>query len=107
VPVPTTTLVYVDDHAPPAEVPLPAGYRRVWRGALCPGDLCLSRGELLHCNRVVWVRLRPKELALTADMLACVVRFGAPCDVECSRCRVRAAEVGWEVCRGCRQALRR
>ena len=78
------------------EVELPAGYRRVWRGALKPGDLHL------HCTAsspgaAVWVPVRlpsPEEVRRDdpyskADWIACVIRPGeGEVDRTCERCQV-------------------
>lgn len=72
------------------EVELPTGYRRVWQGAVCPGDLYLHRTLLLYDDVVRWVPIDDpeKETYDQADAFTCLIRRGAFVDDGCEKCKV-------------------
>lgn len=88
------------------EVELPEGWRRVWRGAVKPGDRWLNRLVLLHDGIAAWEDV---ELPLDtfdrkngADSFCCLIRRGdGDVDLPCERCEFRVREVGKRFCWKC------
>jgi hypothetical protein len=90
------------------DVDLPAGYHRVFSGALKPGDLYLHLGELRQ-GRTVWHPVKLDDpLRMTAGWYTCVIRPGdTPAQEACERCGCEARAHGQRYCRGCAKAILR
>lgn len=112
-----TTHILLDECSPRervVEVPLPEGYRRVYRGALVEGDLFLHLGHIDQ-GRVVWepvvlptrAAVRREQPYSTAGWYACVIRRGEPVDEPCERCRVAPREDGCRYCVTCRREVKK
>ncbi len=90
-----------DADARVARVELPPGYRRVWRGWVKPGDLCLSR-SILQTGQVEWIKARWR---MDAECYTCLIRQDAPVDTPCKMCAVNRALIGQHYCRSCRKEV--
>jgi hypothetical protein len=88
------------------EVDPPAGYHRVFSGALKPGDLYLSCTAAV-AGQVVWMPVKLNDpLRRTAGWYTCVIRKGAvPAQEACERCGCEAKVFGHRYCRGCAQRV--
>ncbi len=91
------------------EVELPDGYRRVFRGALKPGDLFLN--ARLAPDVIQWEPLKKlpsmsdamrDEINSTAKWFACLIRCdGGEVDIPCERCEVEPRRGKNRFCTGC------
>jgi len=78
------------------QVEFPDGYRRVFFGALCPGDLYLNC-VLISDGIVKWEipempsdrEVRKHAPNSTAEWFACLVRRGSEVTPVCERCKVK------------------
>ena len=84
-------------------VELPDGYRRVWVGAVLPGDLYLDVQQAKE-GAVRWVYVT--KPAPGAHWYACLIRRGLASDPPCERCEVEARRFGLRYCRTCIRVLR-
>lgn len=100
-----------------ASVELPEGWRRVWTGALKPGDRYLNRTAMLEkedWQEIPWVDLDYEEAMndeLTrrngAMLFECLIRRGAPVEEACERCEVAPRHGRNRFCSGCCWVVRR
>jgi hypothetical protein len=90
------------------DVDLPAGFVRVFSGALKPGDLYLHLGELRR-GPFIWRPVRLDDpLRTTAGWYTCVIRPGTrPAQETCERCGCEARVHGQRYCRGCAKVILR
>lgn len=96
------------------EVELPAGFRRVWRGALCPGDLSLdmkaAREGVIRWDPVripTRRQMRKRCRYAHAHWFACLIRRGqGEVDKTCEECETSAAPFGDRYCLLCQVKLR-
>lgn len=101
-----------DDDLDIVDVDLPEGYRRVWRGAVKPGDLYLAVGEIRE-GRELWldVHYDGHDLAQVAGEFLCLIRpdlhRGEPPDLECEMCEVAPRLRRHRYCRHCIRDIRR
>lgn len=104
-----TTRVWLDGwgSGSPVAVEMPHGYRRVFRGAVRPGDLWLDR-LAFRAGHVRWCRIEdgPYRLdspANKAEYYTCLVRNdGGPCpDEPCWRCEALPKHYGCRFCVAC------
>jgi hypothetical protein len=95
------------------DVQLPEGCRRVWTGALCPGDMYLHCGKALD-GLTEWLpvdlptasEVRRGDPYSAAHWYALVIRRGTDSPQKaCERCEVEPALVGYRFCRGCCRAV--
>lgn len=91
------------------EVAPPEGFRRVFRGALCPGDMYLHAALALD-GVITWVPLEsmPTEAEVrsgapytAAHWFACLIRRGHPVDLPCERCECKGRKPGHRFCCDC------
>lgn len=101
------TRVWLDGwgHGSPVTVEMPANYRRVYSGAVRPGDLCLDRLAFKLAGVVAWVPVETDQRwpYTRADVYSCVIRNdGGPCpEVPCEACGAAAKRPGYRYCREC------
>jgi hypothetical protein len=87
----------------PVAVELPVGWRRVWRGAVLPSDLCLNMRRFRYDRLVQWQRPPTPTIGnLTAERFDCIIRCGEPVDKACERCAAAPAfeKRYCQLCRG-------
>jgi len=91
------------------EVEFPEGYRRVFFGALCPGDIYLNC-VLINDGIVVWEHLdkfptyeemRKHAPNSSAEWFACLIRRGSDVTPVCERCEVKPRAGRNRFCVGC------
>lgn len=95
-------------------VELPKGYRRVWRGALCPGDLSLNMQaarEGFICWDPVKIptrrQMRKRCMWAHANWFACLIRVGqGEVDKTCEECETAPAPFDHRYCVLCQVKLR-
>jgi hypothetical protein len=91
-----------------ATVELPPGYRRVWQGAIKPGDLYLNCTLILK-GQTRWERAPYQDTGTpgSAESYACLIRpeRGLGPDHECERCGVFQSVDGERFCEVCRKIL--
>lgn len=97
------------------DVDVPEGWRRVWRGALKPGDRSLNM-TLAEDSIVQWESVelpddravRDREPFSSADWYACVIREGVnPPDEACNRCKCSPRKFGFRFCYHCCRVIAR
>lgn len=90
------------------EVELPEGFRRVFRGTLCPGDLFLN--VLLIEDGITQFEPVEEEhigknhnsIGNGAEWYGLIIRRGDSCpDKTCERCEVEPARTGYRFCWYC------
>ena len=80
-------------HSRIIEVDMPEGYRRVWRGQVCPGDLYLNHRKSLK-GEISWEPIdidhlnENPEFYHNAEEFTCLIRKGTEVDHPCERCQV-------------------
>lgn len=95
-----------------ASVELPDGWRRVFQGAVKPGDRFLDARQFAGTGQVEFVVVEsvpdPPRPYSTADWYMLLIRPGQPetsPDQPCERCRSFARVEGERFCYGCRQGV--
>lgn len=82
-------------------VELPEGYRRVWLGAICPGDLYLNRFAAT-AGVIEWRPVEYSPYYPTADYYVCLIRRGKDDPVgTCERCEVHPKKSRHRFCQAC------
>lgn len=97
------------------EVELPEGWRRVWTGALKPGDMYLNQ-VLIQDGIVQWEpvtefptveQMRHKDVGSSADWYGCLIRNDGGPEIEegCERCKIFHRVKGERFCNACRMIV--
>lgn len=103
----TTVKVKVLDRI--CDVTLPDGWRRVWDGALVPGDkylhMLLFLDGITHWEPVVdfptYRQMKDGAPYSSARWYACLIRRGHPVDEACEECEVEPKRFGHRYCEEC------